>query len=62
VKGPPEEGKEVDENVGEGVGGMAGRLKWTCLPGIVIVEATNTSGFWSEHIEYLLSFYKHEYL
>jgi hypothetical protein len=38
VRGPPEEGSDDDENVGEGVSESGKASKRTCFPGIVEVK------------------------
>lgn len=43
VRGPPEEGSDVDEKVGEGVSRKAS-AKWTCFPGIVEIKCSSCGG------------------
>ena len=38
VIGPPDDGNEVAENVGDGVGGKVLGAKWTCFPIVINID------------------------
>ena len=46
VWGPPEDGSDVEEKVGEGVSGKASLANRTCFPGIVEFKEDDRCGYY----------------